>query len=314
MRGIVSPKLTDFLKQANATLALARENNIQPSPELARENLNKLGALMTESVPLAYVRDSGWQLEDREIPARIYSPSPDQALPVILHFHGGGHMCGSIALYDPICRHLAAKANCVVISVDYRLAPEYPYPAGVDDCEYALSHYSELLTEVKHTDSVTIIGDSAGGAICSSLSMRSLSKPELKIERQILIYPSVDYTMSSASIESNGTGFLLEATRVRWYFEHYFHDKIRDETYIRQASPLFGPISDKLPKTLIFTAGCDPLRDEGIAYGKALSQAGVAVEHHQFDGMIHAYMLLHDLVTEECQTTYQQIARFMANR
>ncbi|UJF22907.1 alpha/beta hydrolase [Shewanella sp. OMA3-2] len=310
MRGIVSPKLTDFLAVANNNIALAKQNNVQFTPSILRENLNKLGGLMSDSPSVNYVADKVFTLIDRTIAARVYSPAPDKPLPVLVHFHGGGHMCGSVALYDPICRHLASIAHCVVISVEYRLAPEYPYPAGLNDCEHALIHYAQLLDDVNHQDSVTIIGDSAGGAICTSLSMKSLTDKRLHIDQQILIYPSVDYTLTSPSLDSNGSGFLLETSRIKWYFEQYFQST--DSDILKQASPLYGAINANLPKTLIFTAGCDPLRYEGFAYANALSTAGVEVEHHSFDGMIHAYMLLHDLVKEECITTYQHIAEFMA--
>jgi acetyl esterase len=316
MRGTVSPKLTDFLALANSNIALAKQNNVQFTPTILRENLNKLGALMSEPPAVSYIADKALTLTDRTIPVRIYSPAPDKPLPVLVHLHGGGHMCGSVALYDPICRHLASIAQCVVISVEYRLAPEHPYPAGLDDCEQVLIRYAQLLNDVKYQHSVTIIGDSAGGAICTSLSMKSLTDKRIHIDQQILIYPSVDYTLSSPSLDSNGTGFLLETTRIKWYFEQYFPQfepfLESQSEQIKQASPLFGAMSAKLPKTLIFTAGCDPLRDEGIAYAKALTTAGVDVEHHSFDGMIHAYMLLHDVVKEECMATYQHIAEFMA--
>jgi acetyl esterase len=312
MRGIVSPKLIDFLALANSNIALAKQNNVQFTPTILRENLNKLGALMSDSPSVSYIADEALTLTDRTIPVRVYSPAPELPLPVLVHFHGGGHMCGSVALYDPICRHLASIAQCVVISVEYRLAPEYPYPAGVEDCEYALIHYAQLLNDVNHQNSVTIIGDSAGGAICTSLSMKSLTDKRIHIDQQILIYPSVDYTLTSPSLDSNGCGFLLETSRIKWYFEQYFKQSDQRSDQIKQASPLLGTINANLPKTLIFTAGCDPLRDEGIAYAKALSAAGVDVEHYSFDGMIHAYMLLHDLVKQECMTTYQRIAEFMA--
>jgi acetyl esterase len=310
MRGTVSPKLTDFLALANSNIALAKQNNVQFTPTILRQNLDKLGALMSDSPAMSYIADKMLTLPERTILVRIYSPAPDKPLPVLLHFHGGGHMCGSVVLYDPICRHLASVAQCVVISVEYRLAPEYPYPAGIDDCEQVLIRYAELLGDVNHQHNVTIIGDSAGGAICTSLSMKSLTDKRINIDQQILIYPSVDYTLNSPSLDSNGTGFLLETTRIKWYFEQYFQST--DVDVIKQASPLFGAMSVKLPKTLIFTAGCDPLRDEGIAYAKALTAAGVDVEHHSFDGMIHAYMLLHDVVKDECMATYQHIAKFMA--
>ncbi|QYJ78312.1 alpha/beta hydrolase [Shewanella acanthi] len=312
LRGSASVKLAEFLKVANQNIALAKAQNIQFTPQLLRENLNKLAALMSAKPEVSYIADKAWQVGEREIACRVYSPSPEQALPVVLHFHGGGHMCGSVELYDPICRHLASIANCVVVSVEYRLAPEYPYPAGLEDCEHALRHYQSVLTEVEYQQGVSIMGDSAGGGICTSLSMLSLSDPKLRIDKQILVYPSVDYTMSGASYQSNGTGFLLETQRVQWYFEQYFQDAAKDAELVKRASPLHGEINANLPSTLIFTAGCDPLRDEGVAYARALTAAGVKVKHHQFEDMIHAYMLLQDLVTEECLATYRLIAEFLA--
>ncbi len=312
MRGIVSLKLKDFLTQVNQSIADAKQNNVLLTPMLLRENLNKLSAFMSKSHFVEYVTDKKLELENRIIPVRIYSPDPNTALPVMIHFHGGGHVCGSIELYDPICRHLASIAQCVVISVDYRLAPEHPYPAGINDCEYALIHYAQLLGDVKHQDSVTIIGDSAGGAICTTLSMNSLSNPAIKIDKQILIYPSVDYTMSQPSVSSNGTGFLIEQSRIKWYFKQYFQKDSQNDQLLKRASPLFGKMSSKLPETLIFTAGCDPLRDEGDVYAHTLKDYGVTVEHHDYQNMIHAYMLLHDLVEDECLETYHNIAKFMA--
>lgn len=316
-RGTASAKLTDFLELANQNIALAKQQNIQYSPQLLRENLNKLAALMSGKPEVSYIADKAWQVKDaqhgdREIGCRVYSPAPSKALPVVLHFHGGGHMCGSVELYDPICRHLASIAQCVVISVEYRLAPEHPYPAGLEDCEYALRHYQSVLTEVQYQQGVSIMGDSAGGALCTSLSQRSLSDNTLNIAKQILVYPSVDYTMASASYQSNGAGFLLETPRVQWYFEQYFQEVAKDAERVKQASPLHGEFNAKLPSTLIFTAGCDPLRDEGIAYANTLTAAGVQVQHHQFEDMIHAYMLLQDLVSEECLATYRMIAAFLA--
>ncbi|MCH1929588.1 alpha/beta hydrolase [Shewanella sp. A25] len=311
-RGTASVKLAEFLKVANQNIALAKAQNIQYTPQLLRENLNKLAALMSAKPDVSYVADKAWQVGEREIACRVYSPASEQVLPVVLHFHGGGHMCGSVELYDPICRHLASIAQCVVISVEYRLAPEHPYPAGIEDCEHALRYYRSVLTDVKYQQSVSIMGDSAGGAICTSLSQRSLTDPTLTIDRQILVYPSVDYTMSGASYQSNGTGFLLETQRVQWYFEQYFQAAAKDAELVKRASPLHGEINAKLPSTLIFTAGCDPLRDEGHAYANALMEAGVHVVHHSFEDMIHAYMLLQDLVTEECLATYRLIAEFLA--
>jgi len=309
MRGIVSEKLKPFLAQVNAVIAENKANNINLSVKQVRENLNNLQVLIGDGPKLNYVMNKQIVLNNHNIPVRVYSPNPQKKLPVVLHFHGGGHMCGSINLYDTISRKIATAGQCVVIAVEYRLAPEHPYPAGLDDCQQVLMHYQQVLTEIAFSEQVIILGDSAGGAICTTLSMQSLTNSSLKIDKQILIYPSVDYTLSSDSFKDNGHGFLLESDKVAWYFDHYFqHNEPRSN-----ASPLLGEINKHLPATLIFTAGCDPLRDEGIAYAGALTAAGVPVNHHHFSDLIHAYMLLDALVSEECQQTYQMIGEFIKN-
>ena len=317
MRGVISEKLHDFIEQANSAAQQAKADGVQYTPALVRENIEKLAVFIGQGPELAYVEESALDTPSHSpshslshsIGVRIYSPAPEQALPVVLHYHGGGHLCGNIALYDAISRKIAKAGHCVVIAVDYRLAPEFPYPAGIDDCQYALEHYQALLTQVNYTEQLIIAGDSAGGAICTTLASNNIGNPNVNIDKQILIYPSVDYTMSSKSIDENGSGFLLEREKVVWYFKQYFQ---HNEPY-QLVSPLFMPMAGSMPETLIFTAGCDPLRDEGIAYGQALSQLGVKVEQHSFDGMIHAYMLLDSLVAKECEQTYQLIGEFIGN-
>lgn len=307
MRGIISTKLNDFIIQANLAAAEAKKSGVMFTPSLVRGNLDKLAVFIGEGPKLAYVKEDAFVTSTHDIPVRIYSPSPDDALPVVLHFHGGGHMCGDIKLYDAISRKIAKAGHCIVIAVEYRLAPEHPYPAGIDDCQYALTHYQTLLADIHFNEQLMIAGDSAGSAICTTLASNNINNDKVIINKQILIYPSVDYTLSSPSIEENGTGYLLETSKVVWYFDHYFkHNESR-----QSASPLFMPMAANMPETFIITAGCDPLRDEGQAYGDALKQLGVSVEEHTFDGMIHAYMLLDSLVKEECEQTYQLIGEFI---
>lgn len=215
-------------------------------------------------------------------------------------------MCGSVDLYDPMCRRMANEANAIVVSTEYRLAPEFQYPIGLNDCKAMLVNHREVLAGVNHLDTFYVAGDSAGGAISSTLGLSSGVGKMPTLAGQILIYPSLDYTMQSDSIKENGSGFLLESDRIAWYFDHYF-DAAADR---RVASPLFADLSD-VPPTLIFTAGCDPLRDEGQQFVRRLTAQGVDVNHYQFDGMIHAFMNIEDLVTDECDELYQHIARFV---
>lgn len=311
MRGTVSPKLEPFLAQVAIAMQDAIEQGIVITPQLTRANLEKLSAFLPEGPKIALVKDASLNTGNHTIKARIYHPAPDKALPVLLHLHGGGHMCGSIELYDPVSRELAQRTQSIVITVDYRLTPDYPYPCGLDDCQFALLNYEKLLNGLNYTNELMIAGDSAGGALCTSLVMKNLQQPQVNIAKQILIYPSVDYSMSADSITENGQGFLLEKTKIEFYFKHYFAGNLNNKELLKKASPLQGPFSASMPATLIITAGCDPLRDEGNAYAKALKDVGAQVTHYQFDDMIHAYMLLRTIVEEECEKTYQLIEEFV---
>ena len=307
MRGQLAEHLEGFISDVNVAINKAREDGIMPTPELARENLTNLSGFVTQIPSIAYAEEHSIMDEQVEIPVRVYSPNPDKELPVLVYFHGGGHMCGSTELYDPMCRKMAIASQCVVISVEYRLAPEFPYPAGINDCEAVVKKYHQALAKVNYSNELFIGGDSAGGAICATLSMRKQTDSELAFTKQVLIYPSLDYTMSMPSIKDNGEGFLLERTRIQWYFDNYFDD-YEDRA---ECSPLFGPINDEMPETLIIVAGCDPLRDEGLAYAEKLNEKGNKVIVREFKNMIHAFMNIEDLVVEECRELYQVIGSFV---
>jgi acetyl esterase/lipase len=314
MRGVISNKLKDFIEQVNIAALTAKKEGVKLTPQLVRSNLNKLSPFVGEGPKLSYVKDKVLTTESGvNIAIRIYSPEPNKALPVVIHYHGGGHMCGSINLYDAISRKIAKAGHCIVITPEYRLAPEYPYPHGINDCQFVLENYRKVLSELLFNDKLFIAGDSAGGAICTTLASNNLCNEQVNIDKQILIYPSVDYTMSFKSIEENGQGFLLENEKVAWYFEQYFQKKeiTEQKTVQKNASPLFMPINCNMPETLIITAGCDPLRDEGLAYRDALLAQKVSVKHHHFDNLIHAYMLLDSLVESECEASYQFIGKFI---
>ena len=334
MRGNVSKSLIPLLEQVNAGLEQAKASGAAFEPEIIRQNLENLSAYMLPGPEVSLVTDSILTLKNHQLTARVYHPEPDKQLPVLLHFHGGGHMCGSIDLYDPISRELAIAAHAIVICLDYRLAPEHPYPCGLNDCQYLLENYPSLLNGYQYSEQLYLAGDSAGGAICTSLVMKNINNPKVNIDKQILFYPSVDYTMGCQSIIDNGQGFLLEADKVRWYFQQYFNiqdanllntsiintslevsNTAENSTVSRlltSASPLFSEFTADMPKTLVITAGCDPLRDEGVLYAEKAKQAGASVEHYQFSELIHAYMLLSKLIPEQYKRTYEIIDKFVS--
>jgi acetyl esterase/lipase len=203
-----------------------------------------------------------------------------------------------------------AKATAhILVSVDYRLAPECPYPNGASDVASVIKGIQPVLEKLglNFQDRISLVGDSAGGALCATNAHRFQFDPGVSIHRQVLIYPSLDYTLSQPSTTEYGKGYLLERDKILWYFDNYFqHDERRND-----ASPLLMPYTDRLPGTLVITAEFCPLRDEGRAYVERLCNAGVHAEHYQFEGMIHAFLNLEDLVQDQCEEAYRRTGQFL---
>lgn len=306
----VSPKLENWLKDFHAKAAQMLAAGYKPTAIGAREALANLArAFLKHGPAIEWVNEDIVFGSQYNVPVRIYHPSPREERAVLLFFHGGGHSAGSVSVYDPICRKIAAATGQIVVAAEYRLAPENPYPAALTDA-YAVAHgIWDTLDEraLAYKNILSIAGDSAGGAIASSVSRLAQTDGDLHIEKQILIYPSLDYTMSLPSIEENGQNFFLTKERIAWYFDNYFQHTVDR----RMASPLYGEFGPQLPKTLIISAGCDPLRDEALAYTNELAKAGVEHEHIQFDDMVHAFLFLEEMVKEECDAVYEHIARFL---
>ena len=304
------PELATWLQNFNELLADLERQGFVDTPETAREGLARLTAdLVSESPDLAGVTNT--QAEGRlgAIPLRIYHPNPGAAYPLLVYLHGGGHVAGSIEVYDPICRKLALATDRVVVSVDYRLAPEHPYPAGIDDAEAVLRQLFEVLGTlgIGFQQRLALAGDSGGGAMTATLAHRLQDDPEVDIEQQVLVYPSLDYTLRHASIEENGRSYLLHADKIRWYFDLYLqHNEEREAV-----SPLYMELSSSYPATLLVTAGYDPLRDEGLAYLEKLAAAGVAHRHLHFDDQIHAFLNLEDITAAACREFYRVVGEFL---
>ena len=306
----LDPALAVWLEAYNRELAELVAKGYKATPIGAREALANLTRQMVTSGPdIVWVNDDLVPGRDFTVPVRIYHPNPQRALPVLAFFHGGGHMVGSVSVYDPICRRLAAASQHVVVAADYRLAPESPYPAGLQDAAVVAKGLWQALDArgLPYARELSLAGDSAGGALTSSLSALGQYDASLRIKRQVLIYPSVDYTLSQPSVDENGEGYLLTKARVAWYFDNYFqHAENR-----LQASPLHGGFSRKLPATLLVSAGFDPLRDEAFLYADKLRAAEVEVEHLHLEGMVHAFLNLEAIVPEVCREVYQRIGAFL---
>ncbi len=307
----VSPKLQGWLKEFNILVKQLTESGFKATPTNAREGLANLTKNLVTDIPnVSWIQDDLVTGGEYSVPVRIYHPEPKKALPVLIYYHGGGHMAGSITVYDPICRKLALATQHIVVSVDYRLAPECPYPAGLNDAYSVVQHIWETLDkrDISYLAMLSVAGDSGGGALTASVCAKAQFDPAVSIAKQVLIYPSLDYTMETGSITENGKGYLLQKEKIAWYFDNYFSaggDR-------KSASPLYQEMTDKIPETLMLTAEFCPLRDEGILYCEKARQAGVKVEHYHFPDMIHTFVNMENLVKEECELVYQKIGDFLS--
>jgi acetyl esterase len=255
------------------------------SPEEARQMFALLGQLHGEVEEVGAVADRTVPGPAGEIPVRVYTPKEgDPPYPVVVFFHGGGFVIGDLDTHDQVCRQLANGSRAMVIAVDYRLAPEHPWPAAPDDClaatDWVLEHAAELGGDPSR---VAVAGDSAGGNLAAVVAQARRER----LQAQVLIYPATDLSMSHPSIIENGDGYLLTKEGMDWFMGHYAPD-VEDIT----CSPLANHELAGLPPTLIITAEYDPLRDEGEAYAEHLREAGVPVSLTRYDGMIHGFFQL----------------------
>ena len=309
----LAPGLGEWLDKYNLAVAAWSAKGFVLTPEYARDGMAILTRTMITDIPkLPAVIDESIEGSGPSVPVRVYHPEPDAALPVLIYLHGGGHMTGSVAVYDPICRKIALATRRVVVSVEYRLAPEHPYPAGIADARTVVEGCAELLVRLglNFGPGLALAGDSAGGAMSATLAHAPQDSVGPLVTHLILIYPGLDYTLSHPSVKELATGYLLEKDKIRWYFDHYF--SVGEDR--RAASPLFMPVRPGFPRTLLVTAGFCPLRDEGLAYMEKLQENGVVVRHLFFDDMIHAFLNLENLVPESCRRVYAAMAEFLDAR
>ncbi|MFE7328586.1 alpha/beta hydrolase [Streptomyces sp. NPDC057565] len=270
---------------------------VQAVIDLATANFPPLGTEMTDiaevraffaarpraavpALPVARVRD-----EDADgVPVRVYDRAVHADAPVVLYCHGGGFVLCDLDSHDGFCRSIADATGAVVVSVDYRRAPEHPFPAAPEDA------YTALLWTAKTYPGrrIAVAGDSAGANLATVLTLLSRDRGGPEIAYQALYYPMLDPTCSRPSHRRNGQGYFLTSDHLRWYWDSYLPDLAdRADPY---AAPLARTDLSGLPPAYVVTAGLDPLRDEGLAYAEALTTAGVPVEAHHYAGMFHGFL------------------------
>ena len=262
----------------------------EDTPQNARESRAAQQAPSTAPIHKMTDIDAGG------VPARLYKPNDDPNLPLLVYYHGGGWVLGSVESHDSVCRALCMQTPCAVLSVEYRLAPEHPFPAPLMDCVTATRWARDNAQSIGCDPSrIAVGGDSAGGNIAAVIA----NMQAIPAVYQLLIYPVTDCRLQHPSHQENKDGPFLTHAGMRWFVEHYVSDSGASVT-----DPRMSPLHDTdanlaaAPPACVITAEFDPLRDEGDAYAARLASLGVAVSHVRFSGQFHGFVSLADFVDD----------------
>jgi acetyl esterase len=260
----------------------------ESSVEEARQMIAAMAAFGGEVPEIAKVEGRSIPGPAGEIPVRIFTPEGEAPHPVLMYFHGGGWVIGDLDTHDVPCRDLANRAGCMVVSVDYRLAPEHKFPAAPEDCYAATCWVAENAESLgADPDRLAIGGDSAGGNLAAVVALMARDRRGPGIVHQLLVYPVTDVGQDTISYRDNADGYFLSAADMAWFWSHYLTARADGEN--PYASPLRAESHRGLPPAHVITAELDPLRDEGEQYAARLQAAGVEAQLTRYDGMIHGF-------------------------
>lgn len=301
---------------------------MHPQAQLILDVMSDSGLVIDESTEAAVIRaqieefakagqalgEPVHQIDDRtipgpggELPVRVYRPGEDRPLPLLVWFHGGGWTIGSLDTHDNTCRSLANGVGCVVVSVDYRLAPEHKFPAAVEDALAAMQWVADHGADVGGDPArLAVGGDSAGGNLAAVVSLlaRDAGTPDLAF--QLLVYPVTDHEFESASMRENATGYFLELESMRWFYNQYLNDE--NDSADWRFSPVRAAALTGLPPAFVLTAEFDPLRDQGELYARRLEAAGVPVELRRYDGVFHGFFGMREFI-EPAQQAFDDVTK-----
>ena len=282
--------------QAEALLKSMQESGAPPfnacSPEDARTMYDQGSELVKGDPPEPH------SIETLEIPGVqgnittwVYKPSAKENLPMLVFYHGGGFVIGSLESHDTVCRSLCVEAQCIVVAVEYRLAPENKYPAALEDAWSATEWVADNANLLGGDPArLAIGGDSAGGCLAATVALIAKESGGPKISKQLLIYPCTDMTRRYESHRTFGEGYRLTSDLIEWFYNHYFSEE--DDVESWKASPLNSTKLEGLPPTFLISAGFDPLQDEAEAYADKLMRAGVSTKHSHYEGMLHGFITM----------------------
>jgi acetyl esterase len=277
---------SDVAEQLEALAALGVPALSEGTVDQARANYASVPK--PDPDPVARIEDRAVPGPAGEIPVRLYADSTDAGLPVIAFFHGGGWVLSSVDGHDSLARRIATRTGMLVVSVDYRLAPEFPFPAPHDDCWAATSWLADHAAEWGGDPSrLAVCGDSAGGNLAAGVAMRARDE-DLDLRLQALVYPCIDDRQDGyPSMSKNAEGYFLTAADMAWFWDHFVPEVHRSDP---RAVPARADDLTGLAPALVMTAEYDPLRDEGERYADRLLDAGVPVEVIRYHGVVHGFV------------------------
>ena len=291
--------------QAQAFIDLLVAKGVPPTHTLSYTDARKYyreRRAITQPEPgqVAEVRELAAEGPRGPIPMRAYRPlgsSPEAVLPVLVYYHGGGWTIGDLDTHDTLCRELCNLSGCAVVAVDYRMGPEDRFPAAVDDVLAATRWVRRQAASLGvDPERLAVGGDSAGGNLAAVVSIAAREAGDLPIAFQLLIYPATDMRRGHPSHKTNGQGYVLTSDTITYFHDHYIDDAKHDLDW--RASPLLRKDLQGLPPALVLTAGYDPLRDEGLDYARALTDAGNRATYVCFERQIHGFITMGRLLDE----------------
>jgi acetyl esterase len=294
--------------QAQALLEQMKAMGLTYTPEMTvtrtREMLKAMQAVRPEGEPVAHVEDRMIPGPGSEIPIRIYTPGGNGPFPVLVFFHTGGWQVGNLDTQDPLCRRITNRAECIVVSVDYRLAPENPFPAAPEDCYAATQWIATHVAEFQGDPSrIAVGGDSSGANLATVVALMARDRGGPKPVFQLMMFPATDFRLNTSSMEELGEGYNVTKPMMIGIRNNYLPNPA-DWTH-PLASPMLAPDLSSLPPALIIYAEYDPLRDEAETYAARLKEAGVPVRASRYDGMIHDFP---DMLEEPGNRALDEIA------
>lgn len=285
---MLDPQAQRFLDDLKAAAAPPLSS---VTPQVARAmHASLVKRLAGPVVPVDDVRERELPGPAGPIPIRIYTPNAGARAPVFVYFHGGGFVLGNLAMADEVCRSIANESGCIVVSVDYRLAPEHPYPGPVNDAFAATQWIAEHATEIGgDSKRIAVGGDSVGGNLATVVCLMARDRGGPAIGLQILVYPAVDPSDDHASLRDYGTDHYLTLESMQWFGRNHVSRNVqRDDPYLW---PILAPSLRGLPPALVITAEADPIRDGGERYAQRLQNEGVPTQLIRYDGMLHGFFL-----------------------